>query len=219
MSSAWEIEEQRPKLMIGIPHKGFIATEWSLSFRQLELPPHYITFERGSPIDVARNNIVHRSLKSNCEEILFLDSDIIAPTNIYFKLKRHNLDIVSGLYWTKRKPITVAAWKRTIVKGKRRFQPFIEFPQDLLFEVDATGAGALLVKTRVFKKLKEEGYYPWFRWTLSPDVEGEVEGISEDFYFFEKVNKYFKVFVDPTVKCEHLFIGKITNGVMEFAEV
>ena len=64
------------------------------------------------------------------------------------------------------------------------------------FEVDAGGAGCVLIKRKVLEAIK----WPWFKWIEREDGSQ----MSEDIYFFKKANAVgLKVIVDPTVICNH----------------
>lgn len=138
--------------------------------------------EMGVYIDENRNNIVE---KSTGKYIFFLDSDIVLPSDALIRLLSHNLDIVSGLYFNWKFPHTPQAY----IEVNGLYKPILEYSG--LMEVDAVGAGCLLVKRSVFDSLEK----PWFKKTE----------LTEDFYFCRKARERgFKIYLDSTVKCGHL---------------
>jgi len=212
---AWE--RPRTEVCIGIIHTGACSMAWAINFARLRHPPGTIySLHRGSPFDVARNSIVDRFLDSGAKFLFFLDSDVLPPDNALERLMSHNLPIVSGLYYRRHierpgKPPHPCMWKivppnvemtcptcaQKFRTKEGKYQPILNPPRNALVEVDAVGAGCLLIHRRVFEKLER----PYFRWTL-----GWVEpGVSEDLYFCERARDAgFRILVDTGVRCGHL---------------
>lgn len=195
-------EREKPKVLVGICHIGLVTMEWSLAFRNLKIPePYIIKTVRGSPVDRARNMCVETALESNAEYVFFLDSDVIVSPDSLQRLMSYGLPVVSGLYYTKGVDSHPCAWRFFPGKG---LLP-VESGSGLV-EVDAVGAGFLLVDTRVFRKLKP----PWFRWTegFSPHPWNVLKnglGVSEDFYFCYRVKEELglKIYVDFGTRAKH----------------
>lgn len=187
------MEQKRKAVAVCIPHTGTVTSEWCWRFRHLQLPPSSVVlWSRGSPIDVCRNDLVKDALNSGFEWIFFLDSDILVDSDVVYKLMANNLPICAGLYRAKKKEgFCYAAW----LKVKDGYAPIAEW-QGTLIPVDVTGLGCCLIHSEVFRRVEP----PWFKW----------EGISEDFYFFEKAKKHgYQCMIDTTVKCAHVATLKI----------
>ena len=152
--------------------------------------------EVGHYIANNRNKLVERFLKTDCEWIFFIDTDTVPPLNALDMMK-HKLDICSGYYyqWSSKQLIPLI-FKR--VKG--RYRPDPGRPTDIpnVVEVDATGAGCLLINRKVFENIEK----PYF---LTPcNDEGFVIS-TEDIYFFRKAIKAgFKVHVDRSIVAGHI---------------
>ena len=88
MPGAWEIQTN-PKLLVGMPHKDSVGMEWALSFRNLQINvPSVFTTSRGTPIDMARNEIVKAAKDHGVEWLFFLIPSL--PTSLCHLLKsRH----------------------------------------------------------------------------------------------------------------------------------
>ena len=237
MTAAWE-QQQKPFLTVCVPHLGQVPIEWAFSILHLRTPPRTIwSLTSGAPIDISRSQMVQKALESGSEWVMMADSDIIFPPNTIEKLLSWNLPICSALYYRRYprgeapagREFHAAAW-RLVPKGieikcptcgmiqtsKGKYTPILD-PPDGLFEVDVTGAGALLVHHRVFEKIREKfpqpdfKIYPWFSWKQGWDVGG-VEGCSEDFEFLILARDAgFKVFCDGSIKCGHAFMGKVVH--------
>ena len=217
---SWETS-QEPKIFIAIPHTGTVSMEWALSLRQLKTPTYLMSMSRGTPWDVARNTLVNEFLKGTTPYLFFLDSDVIIPAHGINKLLSLELPVVSGLYFTKTPPQPVPAmWQKTDETGK--YVSIQGYAKNETVEADVVGMGCCLIHRRVFEKLKEiNPEKPFYKWTFDPTKSDVGEGISEDFYFCERVKKEigYKIFVDTSIECKH--VGQFDTGSngIEFQDV
>lgn len=127
-------------------------------------------------------------LINDCDWIFFLDADQIVPNDAIFRLMKHDKDIVSALYFKRYPPHFPLMYKQIDDK----FHEIVEFQTGKLMEVDAVGAGSLLVKIGVFKKME----HPWFL---------QERGVGEDIYFCKKARKLgYKIYCDTGLISRHL---------------
>ena len=150
-------------------------------------------------IDKARNELVNLALKDNCDYILFIDSDMLIPRGAIDKLLEMDVDIASGLYFSKGKPyLPVARVKEKTLEGDRHF--FLEdFEFNEIIKVAGVGMGCCLIKTKVFKDLE----YPYFKLEWRKH-EGKPYQIAEDLYFCEEAaKKGYEVHLNTGVVCDH----------------
>lgn len=145
-------------------------------------------------IHFARKACVKQAIDTNCDYLLFLDDDMVWQPNMPARLiaiaEHYKYDIVSG-YYTTRKELPYPLIYRRRENGM--YSPVLprEDFKDALFECDATGFGAILIRTNVFKRVPE----PWFE---LPD------STTEDIYFFNKCNDLgIKTYVDAGLPCGH----------------
>ena len=206
---------------------GLVTMEWAVNLKALKIPGGqdmaYYYYSRGGTIEIARNESVEGMLESGSEWLFFLDSDVIAPPNAIERLMSYGLPIVAGMYYMRgprQGVLHPCCWKKK-KEGeegdtKEQYVPITEFGFGTLLEVDAVGAGCLLIHRSVLEKMKEKGI-KYFEYTS--DHKGS--GMGEDFDFCHKVKQLgYKVMVDPTVMCEHLNITKVVHpGNIEFARV
>jgi glycosyltransferase involved in cell wall biosynthesis len=179
-----------------------------------------VLFEQNFPIDWARNHCVKSFLDSDDGDyLLFLDADMVHPPDLAHRLVAHGVDIVTAHYVTRRPPhFTVAM--RKVGPGHTDYESVCRHGEEHgLMEVDAAGAGALLISRRCLqdmramlreRRLRAEPDFPW------PDVAGDdwfryqdgPEGLrsrSEDLWFFEQAKAAgFQAYLDADVKCRHL---------------
>lgn len=216
MPAAWELGFNNVKVMIGMPHKETVTMEWCLGFRNLQVNvPASFTVSRGTPIDMARNEIVRSALDANAEWVFFLDTDVICPPDTIARLMVHNLPIVSGIYYTRAPPIEPAVWREIQPSGKQAIQ--FQVNQGLI-EADFIGMGCCLIHTSVFKNIKK----PYFYWSLSfEDPENISVGRSEDFDFCKKArNRGYHIWCDTSIQCRHGISNAFTeNGAMQISQI
>ena len=146
-------------------------------------------------VDKARNDLVEMALKDNCDYVMFIDSDTIIPKGAVDALLNMNVDIASGLYFSKGKPYLPVA---RVKEGDRHF--FLEdFEFNQILEVQGVGMGFCLIHTKVFKDLE----FPYFKLEWKK-FEGKDYQIAEDLYFCdEAIKKGYKIHLNTGVVCNH----------------
>jgi len=164
-------------------------------FYQQERYDVQIYLQNSTIVDKARNELVRMALKDNCDYILFIDSDTIIPSGALDTLLAMDVDIASGLYFSKGKPyLPVARMKEG---DKHCFLEDFEFNQ--IMEVQGVGMGCCLIKTKIFEGME----FPYFKLEWR-EKDGIKYQIAEDLYFCdEAVEKGHKIFLNTGVICEH----------------
>ncbi len=150
--------QKLPKVAVCVPsfdmvHKGFamsLAAMCTYDCARLALLDH-----RTSLIHKARNALVQEALRTECDYLLFLDSDLKFPAWTLGRLLSHGKDIVGAAYVRRSPPHELlvkplpGAGAQTLAGG--------------LHEVALVPTGCLLVRASVFHDLQR----PWFE---SPSV-------------------------------------------------
>lgn len=195
---------------IAIPSKGITDPAFAIQLRLLDttgvdkLQAIYVS---GADVACARNALTEGAIG---DYILFLDDDTIPPVNVIPKLLSHKKDIVSGLYFSKQEPHFPQIFLEN-KENKGRFDSIGEYEKDKLIEVDACGAGCLLISKEVFKKLKK----PYFQFI--PRGEDSPR-MGEDFYFCKKAKEAkFKIYCDTSIVCGHLGTKVVTSDHWEMS--
>jgi hypothetical protein len=157
----------------------------------------------GRPVDFVRNSFIRIVKAGDFSHLFFLDSDTEPPLDAIERLLALNVPLATGCY-----PVWMQHGLRWALANKdedRRYRllkwlPSLTEP----FEVDAGGAGCLLIRRDVFDKVN----WPWFKWVEFEDGSQE----SEDIHFFRKCNEAgLRVTVDPQVICNHFKKLNITD--------
>jgi hypothetical protein len=105
-----------------------------------------------------RNIIAEQAMRLGAPWILYLDDDQVIAPDTLLQLIRADKDVVSGLYVSREAPFIPHVYDRVDERGAC-FPRLLERHDGGLHQVLATGAGCLLVKTKVFTKLEK----PWWR--------------------------------------------------------
>ena len=183
-------------IVIGVPTTGSIPVKVigsieSVLLSRKDVVPYYI---EGSLVYDARANIVNYALQKGAD-LLFLDSDIQFSLEAFNSLIGRDTDVVSGLYYSRRKPSYPVAYKT--VKPQTIFRPAkIETITEIrpYMEVAGAGLGFCLIKNKVLRSLPKN---------VNPFEP--FGGLGEDFCFFLRLRKKgFKVMLDTTFELKHL---------------
>jgi GT2 family glycosyltransferase len=152
---------QPVKIAIGIP--GGELARYAIfydSLMSVHRPANTVHIQgRGANVAENRNGIAERALAQDCTHLFYVDDDQVFAPDTLMRLLDRDKDIVSGLYLSREAPFTpqMYNWEddQSFVKPKL-LEPFAGGLQSCV----ATGAGCLLIRTDVFRKLAK----PW--WTL-----------------------------------------------------
>lgn len=222
MPTAWKTPAKTnvPKIAICIPYNGNWLPEWT---DKVYMPLRYmptnwctkVTFlSKVQSLPVARDILVQEAIKSNCDYILFVDTDIICETpsdpNVTLKQlydcinkDKNTKDgkIVGSLYRAKQKQgFSYAMWMQVNDPNIKGYTPISDWTGNWL-EVSATGLGFALIDIDVFKNIER----PFFRWELKDDN-------SEDFYFFRLAKKYgYNTHIFTETQLSHLGTLKVKS--------
>lgn len=152
---------------------------------KIELFPGWFSYEN-------KNNAIKMAMAEGFHYIFFLDDDQIIPPHTLKQLLAHNLDIVTvNLLW-RRPPFNPFLFENANEKGQAK-PMVLEDLKPGLIEVDACGAGGILIKTEVFRNMQ----FPW--WAIDENLK------TEDLYFCREAKKLgYKVFCDLRALSGHM---------------
>jgi GT2 family glycosyltransferase len=163
-------------------------------------------------VDWARNELA-RTAKDKINEytgekfthILWLDDDHVFEADLACVLARHGKDMVSALYYARvGKTLPVVYVKDESGEDEYKHFPIIEAP-NCIFECDAVGFGAMLMRRDVFDRVPQ----PWF--TLDWQA-------GEDIAFCVKAKKHgIRIWCDGQYKIGHVGVPKVV-GHQDYVE-
>jgi hypothetical protein len=209
--------EQKTNVMGAFLHTDLVYAAWALGLRNIQ--PYGMPFipYTGMPYDMARNCAVMDCLRGGYSHLFFLDSDVIPPSNVVYRLLKHNKPIISGLYYRRSPPhgapvmIRNGTWFTNYVPGST-------------VEVDMVGAGCLLLSREFLEHFPAQrpGHH-WFNWTvnfknlkpLPVDIQEHL-CLSEDFTFnvWAKEKMGISTWVDTSIECRHCGAAQAVRGGM-----
>lgn len=211
MPGAWEISHN--KVICAFLHTDIVSTAWALGFRNLLPHDMPILPLAGMPFDHARNVACKAALDGGFEYLFFLDSDVIPPRDVVFRLMNHKKPWVSGMYCRRSPPHSVPV----MIKNGTWFTDFI--PGGMV-EVDLVGAGCLLIHRSFLESIPPQRPHAgkhWFDWRV--DTQGlqlppDMPPLSEDFTLcvWAKNKLNIPTLVDTSIQCRHVGLAQSTFG-------
>jgi hypothetical protein len=168
---------------------------------------HNIAFKMGdSLVSRARNNLTHDFIKSDCEYMLQIDSDIVFTNEQIKRLASHELPIVGGLYSIKDES---QRWcSNSLINAKPDSKG--------LLRVRETGTGFLLVHRDVFHAIREDHIDRIYKCDMDKEIKFDYWAVgvrngrylSEDWWFCKDARDAgFEVMVDTKIQVGHLGIA------------
>lgn len=211
------------KLMIGLPaydHKVGVKMAVSLMRLAQNVLEYGITIQVSSiagcsVVTRARNMIAEEFLKSDCDSLMFIDSDMSFSPDDVIRLLAFNQErpIVAGAYEARKKGkiyiLTLDDDNGQIVMDSMG-----------LVKAKRVATGFMMIRRDVFTKLAE--LHPeWLHKDVNSDAlmysffdfKVTPEGyIGEDFLFCERaIDAGFTVWIDPTIKLGHMGIHEFES--------
>ena len=215
------------KVFIAIPTydgKLNIKTAYNLAQLMPRAFQHGVSFNLShmsgcSLITMARNSLVNEFLKTDCQELLFIDSDVVASADDILRLLAQSTD----------KDITAGLYPR---RAPDKFF-FLDIPRDengnMIFDgsmlkVNRVGTGFMLIKRRVFEKLRDE--HPEWEYLAKGEDEtayaffdlAVMEGryVGEDYLFCDRARKAgFECWVDVEISLPHIGQEEFTRNFLD----
>lgn len=185
------------KILIAIPSGDDLAVEFVQSLLALRPVDNVeIKIQSGSLVYLSREMLATYAVNNGFDYVLWLDSDMTFAPDLLEKMIADDVDMVAGLFFQRRPPCHPAMWK-SIVMGEgsdRSDERYLNYPENEMFEIDACGMAAVLVKCDVIRAV----YDKYFR-TFEP-----ISGYGEDISFCLRVrNCGYKIWCDSRIKVGH----------------
>lgn len=174
---------------------------------------HAIYTSYDSLVQRARNSLVKLALDGGYDDLFFIDADVEWETEWFFNLLERPEPIIGG-----------ALVKKTETEGYtvKLLDKELKWSEDKkLIDANGVGTGFLKVNRFALEKL----------WEMSDEYESEGEKhrmvfdikvengdlISEDYVLCNKWKSLgYKVWLDPTITCNHIGIKKFKGNLKEF---
>lgn len=229
-----------------IIHQRYVTMRWAEQFRLLEIPFRYTSYSAtGFFYDAGREFLVRNAMKRDDPEwVFFLDSDVIPPTNAIPRLiqiaREKDISVLAGLCWHKRlceedreecevlveehipKPNAFMKISENLSEGVVNYAPIVTgiksyLGKNAVLEVDAVGAGCLLIKTDVFKKLdasnSNKPFFQYGHYRKDENSGKPLLKLGEDMYFCYRLTSELGIrpWISTEVKCDHIYYPAICS--------
>jgi len=178
---------------ICVPVRDYVTSSFTFSLAMLtkqcgktnqKMSLHMVM---GSEVAMQRQQLVDEALETDCTHILWLDSDMVFPSNLLQALLSHDKDIVACNYSTRVEPHRPVAFDNPGNLDSRLGSG------EGLTSVFAVGAGCMLVKREVYQKLSK----PHYSVEWNDDYSNMV---GEDIFFCQKAkDNGYEIWVDQTM--------------------
>lgn len=210
MAGSWELNNN--KILCAFLHTDLVSVAWSLGFRNLL--PHEMSILplTGAPYDHGRNTACKAMLDGGFEYLFFIDSDVIPPRDVIFRLMAHKLPWVSGMYCRRSPPHSVPV----MIKNGTWYTDFV--PGSLV-TVDLVGAGCLLIHRSFLERIPHQrpeigkSFFDWRVDMNGMNLPPDLPPLSEDFTLCVHARKYgIPTVVDTSVQCRHVGLAQSTFG-------
>ena len=181
----------------------------------IEIIPMWVSFD--ALLQRARNDTIHIALETNCDDLIWIDSDIEWQPEQFFKLLNYQVDVVGGTY-RKKGDEEVYVLRQLIKKS-----PDLETG---LIEVEGLGTGFVRFTKAAMQHLwdisepyidpKDDKERRMIFDVVIQTVGGIRQMVSEDIHAFNKLKDGgFKVWLDPEITCNHIgpykFVGDFNS--------
>lgn len=197
------------KTLIAIPCGDQCSTDFLRALLSLEMVGQVqITFAQGSLIYDARNKLTEIAMEGEFDRVLWLDSDMIFPSDTMKRLAAHldeGKQMVTGVYSTRKQPLEPTIYRNISIKqepGEKFATPkrevYTDWPKEGLFEVAACGFGCCMMTAALLRRILDEfgaGFTP-------------VVGFGEDISFCLRVRELKeKIWCDPGFRLGHVGVA------------
>ena len=188
------METNEIKVVVGVPATEMMKskTAHAIAAMALHSADKIIDVLLIQSCDIAssRTWLAKQAVEKGATHLLFVDSDMLFPSDVLDQLLARDKDIIGVEYHKRKFPLeTVTA-----------YMPDVEKSETEPFKVGIAGTGLMLIKTDVFKNpLLDPNWFSFGR-----NAKGE-NVIGEDGWFSNSARSIgYDVWVDPVVKVLHL---------------
>jgi len=197
------------KTFVAIPAQNTIDTSFARSLVNLRIPGQAsINFSESSLVYDSRNKLATAAIESGADYILWLDTDMVFNPDLFERMKKDidkGADMVCGLFFARRPPFQACIYKKIrqgALPDENISERYDDYPQNELFEIDACGMAACLMKAKVCEDIIKN-YHAAF---------DPMRGYGEDISFCIRAKKLgFKLYCDSAIKVGHMGVFSITE--------
>ena len=156
-----------------------------------------VAFQMGSLIYNSRNYLATAAVKMEADYILWLDSDMVFPTDTLERLwkDRDKGGIITGVYYRRVEPYKPVLYSKLDIDDNGCQWENCEDIKDEIFEVEGCGFGCVLTPTNVFVDVVNR-----FGNMFAP-----ISGVGEDLSFCWRAKQCgYNIVADPRIPLGHV---------------
>lgn len=195
------------KVMVAIPCLNDVPTKFMMSLMALD---HYrikgvdlnVVVVEDSMTYTARTELASQALNDKYDFILWIDSDMLFPPDMLYKMLLAKKEMVTGLYFQRRGKHKPVIYKTNEILTEKvddklmRSEIYTDYPKDQLFQVAACGFGAVLMHTEAIRRVARG---------FDGNVFDPLLGAGEDLSFCARYAAVGgEIWCDPTIKLGHI---------------
>lgn len=191
------------KIMVAVPihrsvdYDSFISFIKLLSFKgehsyQISVMSHSLIYD-------SREKMAEIFLKSDCDSMMFIDSDMTFEAKDIEKLASYDVPFVTAMAFKRMPPFQPCFYtKLEYDAGHPKLEVPVDYSQGLL-EIEGAGMACALIKREVFENIKKPYFFP-------------LVNLGEDLTFCLKLKEAgIKMYCDTTLSFGHLATTEITE--------
>ena len=186
------------RILIAVPCMDSVSSQFAQSLATLnKVEECVVAFQMGSLIYNSRNYLATAAVKMEADYILWLDSDMVFPSDTLERLwkDRDKGDIVTGIYYRRVEPYKPVLYSRLDIDDNGCQWENCEDIKDEIFEVEGCGFGCVLTPTNVFIDVMNR-----FGNMFSP-----INGVGEDLSFCWRAKQCgYNIVADPGIPLGHV---------------
>lgn len=170
-----------------------------------------IGIEVGSLVYAARNNLAQAAIKSEADQVLWLDSDMVFTPDFLERMSQvayeNDIDILTALCFRRKPPFTPTIYDMLEYNGQKcSYTQFLSIPEER-FRVGGCGMAGVLMGTdvlmSVFSKFEGRAFDP-------------LMGMGEDISFCWRARQCgYDIWCDPEITMGHVGNFVITRSQFE----
>ena len=200
------------KTFIAVPSLEYVPALFTQSLTMLRRTGDtQVGFEVGSLVYVARNNLAQAAIRSEADQVLWLDSDMVFTPDLLEKMqsvsKENDIDILTALCFRRKHPFTPTIYDKMDYKdGKCYFTQFLSIPEER-FQVGGCGMAGTLMGTDVLMSVMAK---------YNGRLFDPLEGMGEDISFCWRARQCgYDIWCDPSITMGHVGQTVITRSFYE----
>lgn len=203
----------KDKIFVAVPCLDTLETEFVKSLTAMNpVGECALNFSAGSLVFVSRDKLLSDAIMCESDYILWLDSDMVFSSDLLEKLymdMQTGKDMMCALFFKRRPPYDSCIYKtiRMGLPGESVTEDYNDYPRDDVFEIDACGFGAVMMRTAMAKAIVDE-----FKTGFIP-----LPGYGEDISFCIRAKQLgYKIYCDSRIKVGHITRTVVDEATFEY---